>query len=415
MVDAYDDVDDNPDKYRRTIYTQRLDTSSKGATDYSDTGLPNFYTLHYDASRVNFASHQRKTLDLASFIRAELTNAMEGDPDLDAQAQHVREITVAIIGGGIGGLTCFLALHAMGFNNVHLFEMDSDLLSVQKDCFHRHGHPTAIDWPGTPVASTTDLPVLNWGAGTAHSVTWQMQADRFEAKFLAQKEEDCFIHKGAWVEKMILADGAWELVVEPAKTGTDGLSIASDARTPDIIVNAQGFGVDKNIEFSSTDSYWWEDNLANSLRERNRFNQKTFVVLGRGDGALIDFARAAIGQGIGPDRVAQMLGCLRDEMYQLPNTEPSELGQTDIRSTAEEQIKDIARHSRLIDWAHSDDRKEDNPRFHVFRLGLSKAVRKIHGAREQGVMLVSPQSKSTETEKLATASMGNQLLHCALF
>lgn len=410
MVDGYNDNAGLQDEYRRQIYTQRLNGKIPDAENFS-TGLPNFYTLHYDASRVNFASHQRKTLDLASYLRAERTAGLESD----AQADHLRTISVAIIGGGIGGLTCFLALHAMGFCNVHLFEMDSDLLSVQKDCFHRHGHPTAIDWPKEPVASTTDLPILNWGAGTAHSVTRQMQGDRFEAEFLAQKEATGFIHKSAWVEKMILADGAWELVVEPAKSGTEGMSIANDARTPNIIINAQGFGVDQNIEFSSTDSYWWEDNLANSLRERNRFNQKRFVVLGRGDGALIDFARAAIGQGIGPDWVAHMLGCLRSEMYQLPNTEPCELGQADIRSTSEEQIKDITRHSRLKEWARSPDREEHDPRFHAFRLKLSKAIRKTHGAREQGVMLVSPQGGASETEKLATASMGNQLLHCTLF
>lgn len=410
MVDGYNDNAGVKDEYRRQIYTQRLNGKAPDAENFSG-GLPNFYTLHYDASRVNFASHQRKTLDLASFLRAKCTAGLESD----AQADHLRTLSVAIIGGGIGGLTCFLALHAMGFCKVHLFEMDSDLLSVQKDCFHRHGHPTAIDWPGKPVASTTDLPILNWGAGTAHSVTRQMQADRFEAQFLAQKEETGFIHKSAWVEKMILDDGAWELVVEPAKSGTEGMSIASDARTPNIIIDAQGFGVDKNIEFSSTDSYWWEDNLANSLRERNRFNQKRFVVLGRGDGALIDFARAAIGQGIGPDQVAHMLGCLRGETYQLPNTELCELGQTDIRSAAEEQIKEITRHSRLKEWARSPDREECDPRFHAFRLELSKAIRKTHGTREQGVMLASPQSGASETEKLATASLGNQLLHCTLF
>lgn len=403
MVGAYDDVPDNIEEHRSKIYCQSLRRTSEEGRDFPD-GLPNFFTLHYDATRVNFASHQRKTFDLAKYIKETVCRGVDDDDEI---ADIVRSKTIAIIGGGIGGLTCFFALHAEGFDNVHLFEMDKHLLGVQKDCAHRHGHPSAIDWPKRPINATTNLPLLNWGAGTADGVVSQMASDPFENRFLERKKD--FIHRGCWVKRMILSGGTWQLEVDPPNRVQDF--------APEILVNAQGFGVDKNIEFSSTDSYWWEDNLANALRERNRFNNQKFVVLGRGDGALIDFARASIGQGTGPDPVAKMLGCLRHDKYQHPNYEVREVDELPDFSGAEDQIREASgSFLNLKNWAQSGQREYDAPRFYEFRSMLAEEISSTHKLRDGGALLVAPENKSLPDDgRINEASIANQLLHCTLF
>jgi NADPH-dependent 2,4-dienoyl-CoA reductase/sulfur reductase-like enzyme len=91
---------------------------------------------------------------------------------LKAQLQRVSKI--AVVGGGVSGVTAAAAAAALGYE-VYLFERRPILLHLQHGCDTRWVHPHLYDWPDPgserPYA---ELPLLNWRESTASEVTEQI-------------------------------------------------------------------------------------------------------------------------------------------------------------------------------------------------------------------------------------------------
>src|SRR5271166_3538682 len=79
---------------------------------------------------------------------------------------------VAVVGGGIGGLTVAAALVALDSTvRVTLFEKRWDLCPLQQGCDTRWLHPKIYDWPALGSRTkSSDLPVLGWQEARASDV-----------------------------------------------------------------------------------------------------------------------------------------------------------------------------------------------------------------------------------------------------
>ena len=236
--------------------------------------LKNFYALDYRASRVNFNLHQKRAHELAHLV--DRTHGLEKST-----------LRVAICGGGIGGLTCFLTLHALGFKKTEIYEGGQRLLGLHLGCKHRHSHPSYNDWPeALRHCATTDHPLMNWSAGTVHEIAEDMLAAELVES--ATREKEHLIHCEYPITSLAKVkrgeEDLWEI------TGTHGQN-----RYADVVIYALGFGREQFLEGSRADSYWWDDNLENFQRELYRFDRHKLIVCGLGDGGLIDTIRIGYG------------------------------------------------------------------------------------------------------------------------
>ena len=77
---------------------------------------------------------------------------------------------IAVIGGGVGGLTAAAACRLLDCQVTVLERLDGPL-ALQRGNHTRFLHPRIYDWPEPgSTAGETDLPVLNWSAGLAGDV-----------------------------------------------------------------------------------------------------------------------------------------------------------------------------------------------------------------------------------------------------
>lgn len=315
----------SPDAYKRAEdlfsvrYFESADRSGQQNT------LENFYALDYRASRVNFNLHQKRAHELAALIHR----------NHEAEKDTLR---IAVCGGGIGGLTCFIALHAFGFVGTQLYEGGQQLLGLQLDCSHRHSHPSYNDWPeALRHRATTDLPFMNWSAGTAHNIAGEMLCD--ELVDGVTRENENLIHREFPITQLarVQRDGSLVWEINPGRKPV----------LADVVVYALGFGRERCLDASRADSYWWDDNLENYQRELYRFDRHKFIVCGLGDGGLID----AIRIGFGPRR-SEMVGPAliaagRHDTYQNPPREPDFEDGEDTRSQWETKIEEACKRSRV--------------------------------------------------------------------
>jgi hypothetical protein len=184
--------------------------------------------------------------------------------------------TVAVIGGGVGGLTAAAAARLVGAS-VTLYEEEKDLLPLQREAHHRWIHPRiyeALEWPQS---DTSDLPVLSWKAGVAPEVVSQIER---EFRRFVSSVGDIQIRSGKRVSK--IAQGAAKKVL---------LLDDNDIQTQyDLAIVAIGFGKESSSAQLAAPplSYWTPDKLMGDL------GSKRILVSGSGDGALIDIARALL-------------------------------------------------------------------------------------------------------------------------
>jgi|GEM_PF-5055405 len=317
-------------------------TSKDGKTTMQGEGeaitLQNFYALNYRAPRVNFYAHQRNTLELCEYIDEEIrASSKTWSPDLDVlPGRAEKQPRIAVLGGGIGGVTCFLGLRAKGYDNVFLFEAGPELLSVQQDCEHRHGHPGAADWPSltTGAITTTDLPVLNWVPGTASSIISQMRED-YILKYVNETLAKDYVFLNSPVTEIVAQN--------PPEIGAKGWRVTApvDPRNTvfDIVVFALGFGNEKDVLSSRSDDYWWQDNIGHFMRERYRFKGADIVISGLGDGGLIDAARIAFNPAMRDDLAGPLIGAARDEMFHVPPQKPDDSDYAEVLSQFEQALQ----------------------------------------------------------------------------
>jgi len=186
---------------------------------------------------------------------------------------------VAVIGGGGAGVSAAIALASKGCE-VHLFEAEDRLLSIQDKASHRHIHPHIFSWPDPSACwRHAGLPIeeLNWKAGPANEVARSL---REKAMAWADKSANLTFHLGA---RVIRIDTS---IAEPTLTVELRHGECLDKRF-DAVVSAVGFGVERDMA-KGCFGYWEPDQLP------SRSPIGRVLVSGTGDGGLIDVIRAAL-------------------------------------------------------------------------------------------------------------------------
>ncbi|WP_431293487.1 FAD-binding protein [Pedobacter sp. P26] len=194
------------------------------------------------------------------------------------------EFTIAIIGGGIAGLT-FAAASLKSKCKVILIEEGSQTLNIQAGCNIRDIHPYLYDWPEKHSTQTrTNLPILNWHHDTAANVV------RFIKKEFGDiRKEALELASNSYVEYCNVK----ELQVKERDTGKkfeiNGTTVSRYGdqvihKRADMIIYAIGYGIEKLIsEDNRSESYWRDTSI-----KQDDLSKCNYIIQGTGDGALID-------------------------------------------------------------------------------------------------------------------------------
>ncbi len=194
--------------------------------------VPNYnkvYTVGCFSKRVTFHSQQRRALNLVwALVENEIIR--KGDP-------------IAIIGGGLAGMTAAIAADRKGAK-VTLFEKHDQLMSLQRQNLTRYVHPNIYDWPKeNSFEQETHLPFLNWRADYAGEIVEQIES-QWQA---LSKKISVKLNREI---KSVSSIGA-DLVVK------HGIGLEPFA----CVILAVGFGVEKKMHPVKFRSYWQMDSL----------------------------------------------------------------------------------------------------------------------------------------------------------
>ncbi|RYZ41060.1 MAG: FAD-dependent oxidoreductase [Myxococcaceae bacterium] len=236
---------------------------------------PRLYVLGYRERRVTLYSQQVRALNLVYSLFAE-SHLKSGD-------------AVAIVGGGVAGVTAAAAAAMLGCK-VTVLEQRSHILHLQRGCLTRWIHPHIYDWPREgsedPVAG---LPVLDWKAGYADDVARQLLDAWNALRLQFPKHLDLYVKSK----------------VSPLGQEHDGhrrlsWNTPSGFKTGNFqaVILALGFGIEQGLAVPATESshsisYWRNDDLNQVSLEHSSERRRHFIS-GCGDGGLVDLLRTRL-------------------------------------------------------------------------------------------------------------------------
>jgi len=225
------------------------------------TGSVNTFILGNTDKRVTFSTQQTRAFNLVWALWVEKIIK--------------KKSKVAVIGGGLAGMTAAAALNIKGAS-VTLYHDKENLMNVQEKSVHRYIHPNIYDWPqkGCEIANT-DFPCMNWSAAFANRVLEQIE-DRWN-----ELKDQIEILKPEYIDEVKSSGGKPRIY----------LSGSAYDRPFDCIIIASGFGIEAGFPNTRTVPYWHPDDLDVSTKTRQA---KHYLVSGCGDGGLIDVLRLKI-------------------------------------------------------------------------------------------------------------------------
>ncbi len=221
------------------------------------------YTIGPFGYRVGFAFQQERALNLVLALRT-----IHG-------RDHLKKLKIAVVGGGVAGVTAYCALVAYGCSEAKLFEKSAHVLSLQEDADHRLVHPNYNKWPGADSLNAfTNLQLLNWHAAPANEVIIALK-----------KEYEELMAANAMTGSALTGKHFYEHYLHPGKHPI-GLRFRDGTDDQfDIAIFATGFG-DEHHSGGHFKSYWQKDLLPDGPVIKD-----SIQIVGTGDGALVDVVR----------------------------------------------------------------------------------------------------------------------------
>jgi hypothetical protein len=202
-----------------------------------------------------------------------------------------RDTRVAIVGAGISGMTCAVALAMLKGCHVLVFERETKLLRKLREAAFRFIHPdmnasTDSDAADFHPRKRTNFAFMNWSANRAPAVAEEMcrKFDHYRA------HSRISLHLGEDVQDISAdASGAVLLFKEGKEVEVD------------VVILATGFGAERKDDATTDASYWHSGNasqyLPTTLGEvrskgggANPAERKSVVISGNGDSAVIELA-----------------------------------------------------------------------------------------------------------------------------
>ena len=214
------------------------------------------FAINPNFARANFYAQQVRVLHLLK----EMSEQRIVHP--------VKRREVAIIGGGIAGLTAVAGALSMGLG-VRLFEPRENFLSHYNQAIHREIHPNIISWPYNQLRAVTNLPFLNWGFAPANEI-----ADKIRIQWDEHIKRHTQVISAAVTSAVDDGDGAL--------VKTEG-GVEYDVHAAIFTV---GFNRERTLTGCDSNSYWMPKSYEGC---------DPVWISGIGDGGLIDVACQTFG------------------------------------------------------------------------------------------------------------------------
>ncbi|NML21797.1 hypothetical protein HHL16_12980 [Pseudoflavitalea sp. G-6-1-2] len=194
-----------------------------------------------------------------------------------------KDSSVAIIGGGIAGITIAAALCAD--TNVFLFERMNNLCYLQRGDNNRYIHPNIYDWPLNDEYKddATELPFMNWSAGSGDHIVRQLDVEfnkfKDRIRIFNNREVVQVQEKSNKVELSFIGTGEFAKKTYPKL----------DFKT---VIYAGGFGIEQQKYSTNPENSYWRCEALHQEQLIPTENGKRYAIVGTGDGGTIDCARA---------------------------------------------------------------------------------------------------------------------------
>ncbi len=234
------------------------------------------YVVGPFAGRVSFSSQQMRALNLVWAINEELRD--------DGDNRGLQGKDVAVIGGGLAGVTCCVALAAHGADSWG-FEKGGRVLDFIGDASHRNVHPTINFWPREKLIPTTELPFLNWIEGSCNKILDGLREewDKFKSLYACIRGFDF----GQEVIGLKRVEKKWQLAFSSKSKVT-----SRHKKLYDAVILCTGFGREKHLSATDSAGYWdSQGDLIVDLQTVATNPFQNVVVSGTGDGGLIEMCR----------------------------------------------------------------------------------------------------------------------------
>lgn len=236
-------------------------------------GNENLYVLGAYDKRVTIYSQQVRAFNLAY--------ALVKQQGLDDTS------SVAIIGGGIGGITLGAAL-ASKHISVTIMEAGPAPLWLFSGASHRWLHPHIYDWPRDGCEQeVASLPLLSWSAGYASAVVRKWLADWHS---VTEHYRD-HISLSVNVTHCHVGTESGDLLV--SWNERFGTGHRPHTRRFDVVVLAVGYGLEVPPRECGI-SYWTPDDLDSLHHNPATTGRTSWLVSGTGDGGLAELFRLTI-------------------------------------------------------------------------------------------------------------------------
>ena len=223
-----------------------------------------FYAIGRVAGRISFGSQQTRALNLV------LALFRTGKLQVNNK--------VAVVGGGIAGVTTAAALLAHGCTVVVL-ERSAEVVLDQRNATHRRVHPTLNWWPQghAELVHTADMPFLEWYFAKCNDVATHIckQFERMQSVY----GNDLLIRRG-WCAKELNVREIDDTFIVKSEHG-------DQIENLDTIIVTTGFDSENHHPSIPSRSYW----LPEETHAKTLDGTKARVVSGFGDGGQIDALR----------------------------------------------------------------------------------------------------------------------------